>query len=236
MSTETDIITQDQLDLHDRVVDDEWFDLPVLLEEKGVTEADVDKALGPIKAVGGKNGVCVIVLMSELEPEASNATAARWGDSITFQVVEWPLANRGATGNGKSAALVATRIRQLVHLFANGYGGTWSFAGQAPLPAAAGKISYGVRFTRSGGDAALPLVATPRIEATAATAPATVTLTCSTADAAIRYTLDGSYPRATNPATVIYTAPFAVATSANIRAVAVKAGHRASNVRHLYLS
>lgn len=232
-----DIITQDQLDLFDRLRADAWFaDVPLLLQEKGVTESDIETALSTLNDVGGKIGVVVVVLMSELAGESTSDTAAAWSDGVTIQVIEQPLFNLGDSGIGKSAALVATRIRQQLHLWGNGYGATWNFSGQNPLPVDEGKISYGVIFNRQGSDAKIAPVATPRIEATAATAPATVTITCATAGATIRYTLDGSYPSAANPEAHVYAAPLEIATTANLRAIGEKADMRSSNIRQLYLA
>lgn len=232
-----DIITQDQLDLFGRIRADAWFsDLPVLLQEKGVVQSDIDQALAGLNTVGEKNGVVVVVLMAELNPEASNDTAARWSNAVSIQVIETPLLNLDpVSGIGKSAALVATRIREILHLWANGYGGTWSFSKQDPLPVDEGSISYVVTFTRIGQDARIPVVETPRVTATAEAAPATVTITTVTPGAVIRYTLDGSYPAEGNAAAQLYAGPFEVAEAAGIRAIAEAADMRASNIRHLRL-
>jgi len=237
MPQPTDIITQDQLDLFGRLQADEWFaDLPLLLEEKGVTDSDIEVALSTLNPVSGKMGVVVIVMMSVLTSKSTNDTAAAWSDGVTFQVIEQPLFNLSDDGIGKSAALVATRIRQQLHLWCNGYGATWSFAGQGPLPADEGKISLGVTFSREGNDVKIPPVVTPKIETTAETAPAIVTLSSATAGALLRYTLDGSYPSAANPEAHVYEAPFEQAETANLRVIAEKAGMRASNIRQLFLA
>lgn len=232
MSDIPDPVTQDQLDLYHRITSCDWFaDVPVLLEEKGVTESDINQKLSTLNKKSGKAGVVAVVLMVELEPQPSNDIVARWRSLPTVQVIEAPLLNRGANGIGKTGAQVATRIRQEVHLFSNGYGGTLEFAGQTPLPADPGKTSYGVQFSRVGMDARYDSVATPTAAVTAETAPATVTLSCATAGATILYTLDGSYPGPANEAALVYADPLELAVAAEIRVAAYAAGKRASNVR-----
>ncbi|MDR1973130.1 MAG: M6 family metalloprotease domain-containing protein [Bacteroidales bacterium] len=51
----------------------------------------------------------------------------------------------------------------------------------------------------------------------------TVTLSCATADAEIRYTLDGSTPTA---ASTLYSTPLQIATTATVKALAYKTGYR----------
>jgi len=52
-------------------------------------------------------------------------------------------------------------------------------------------------------------------------APVTVTLSSATSGATIRYTTDGSAPSASS---TVYSAPFQVASSATLRAIAMKTG------------
>jgi hypothetical protein len=52
----------------------------------------------------------------------------------------------------------------------------------------------------------------------------------------IWYTTDGSYPSSANAAAIQYSAPFAQATAATIRAAAEKVNLQQSNVRELTLS
>jgi hypothetical protein len=56
----------------------------------------------------------------------------------------------------------------------------------------------------------------------------TVTITCDTPGAVIRYTVDGSYPTATYG--TVYTGPFSLESSATVRAIATKFGLNPSGV------
>jgi len=74
-----------------------------------------------------------------------------------------------------------------------------------------------------------PPVATPVIspESGSFSDPVTVAMTCATAGAEIRYTLDNSAPTA---ASLLYTAPFSVSVSTTLKARAFKAGTPDSEV------
>jgi hypothetical protein len=106
-----------------------------------------------------------------------------------------------------------------------------------PYPPQEGDVSYGIL----GGDPSLAQfmgVPTPGAENNATPAPPVkvqfsrdsgtftdvfaLTLTTTTAGAAIRYTLDGSMPGVTNGAT--YSAPLTISSTTRIRAVALKDG------------
>lgn len=227
----SDQLEQDQLDFYGRIKADEYFaDIPVLLEAKGVTEADIDQALSTLQAVGGKIGVVVIVLMPSLAPDTSEASGPRHIPRLTVQVIDQPLFNLGDSGIGKSCSQVAERVRQICHRFRNGTGGTFTFAGQEPVPVDAGKNSYAVAFTRIGGDASVAKVSMPLASPASGAAPQTVTLTCATPSAVIRYTLDGSYPYAGNAAALIYSTPIAITTAKTLRAAATLTGYQPSDI------
>jgi hypothetical protein len=220
----------DQQDIFDRLTADSFFvDVPVLLEAKGVTEADIDQALATLNPKSGKNGVLAIVLMPTLAADSANAPGPRYVPRLTVQVIDQPLFNLDATtGIGKSAARVAERVRQIIHRFRSRTGAEFSFAGQEPVPVETGKNSYGLAFTRLAADNPPPKVAEVTFASAGTVAPQTVTLACITPGAAIYYTTDGTYP---SPLTgTLYTAPFVQATAATIRAAAELAGYQQSNV------
>jgi hypothetical protein len=227
----SDQISQDQLDFYGRLLADAYFaDVEVLLEAKGLTEADVDQALGPLNEKGGKSGACVVVLMPTLTPESPDAPGPRFLVRQGIQVIEAPLFNRVTGGTGKSAAAIAEQVRRLCHHFSTGRGNVYTFAAQEPIAVQDGKVSYAVTFQRPGGDTLLRKVATPTCSTTSSTAPATVTLACATGGAAIHYTLDGSYPSSTNPSALLYSTPVEVATAATVRAAASLSAWAQSNV------
>lgn len=233
-----DVLELDQEDFFGRLLaDPRLSDVAVLLQRKGVTESDVESALSVFNDRGtGKLGAAVIVLMPSLTPQSPNLPSAEYDVRITVQVIEMPLVNLGDTGSGISAEQLAQRVRQLFQVFSNGYGSSFTFAGMEPIAVSAGQISYGVSFTRLAGDPFDGKVATPAIEGDSDDAPATVTITCGTAGAAIYYTTDGSYPSSQNTAATLYTVPFAQADATTIRASAEKADLLSSNIVQLSLS
>ena len=227
----SDQILQDQLDFYGRLLADGFLaDVEILMESKGVTENDIDQALSTLNSRTGKIGACIVVLQPTLAPDAPDAPGPRHSIFQTVQVIEQPLFNLGDNGTGLPASSLAERVRMLLHHFFGGRGATYTFAGQEPAPVDEGKVSSLVKFKRLADDPAPVRAAQPVITATAATAPATVTLACSTPGASITYSLDGSYP------TLPYASPFEVTAAATIRAAATAAGFQQSNLRQLTLS
>lgn len=226
-----DQLEQDQADFFHRLSSDEYFtDVKVLLEAKGDTESDVEQALSALLEKSSKIGACVVVLMPTLINDSPNAPGPRSIVRMTCQVIDQPLFNLGASGTGKSASQIAERVRMICHHFATGRGNVYTFAAQDPIPMEVGKNSYGVAFTRQGGDCPPRKVIAPAIAATSDVVPSTVTLTCATGSATIRYTLDGSPPYASNAAALTYATPFEVSTAATVRAAASLTAYQPSDV------
>ena len=73
----------------------------------------------------------------------------------------------------------------------------------------------------------LPAAAIPEVTAVIGASAATVTITTSTSDAVIHYTLDNSTPTGTS---LTYTAPFAISNSAVVKAIASSASTSYSDV------
>ena len=211
-----------------RIAADPYFaDIAVLEQHKGVTDDDIRTALSTLNPTGGKLGACVVVLMPSLKPENGNAPSPTYKIQLVVQVIDYPAANLGESGTGKSVEQIAQRVRQLCHLLTTGEKSAWTFAGCDPLPVEEGSNSYGVAFARESGDPHLPKVANVKAESTG---PNTLALSCATSGAAIRYTLDGTYPAASNAGAALYTAPIAIAEPCTLLAVAEAADHLASNL------
>lgn len=226
-----DQLEQDQRDFFGRLLSDPFLsDVKILLEEKGDIEADVLQALSVFNDRGGKIGACVVVLMPTLTGDSPDAPGPRSTVRMTVQVIDQPVVNLGAGGVGMSGSQIAERVRQVLHMFSTGRGNTYTFAAQDPIPVEAGKNSYGVAFTRLCADAPPPKVAAVSIALSSPSVPSTVTLSTVTAGAAIRYTLDGSYPGSGNPVAMLYEAPVAISAAVYLRAAAELAGHQPSNI------
>ena len=226
-----------QLDCEARLKADPYFDdIAIILQRKGVTEKDIERLLNVQKGRGGKVGACVLVLIPGADAIDPDLPGPRLGLVQSFVVLVHPTINAGSTGTGKDAEDIAERVLQLFHQVHFGYGAVL-VGGQAAIQVNDtfdGLVGQQVNLETYGGPIALAKVAVPAITASATTAPATVTITCATAGAAIRYTTDGSLPTPTNGTD--YTAPFAQATAATIRATATKLGALQSDTRQLKLS
>lgn len=238
MSVTLDQFEADQQDIFGRLSADEFFaDVPVLLEEKGTLEADIDQALSTLNPKGGKLGCLAVVLMPTLAADSPSAPGPRSVPRVTVQVIDQPLFNLDAnTGIGKSSARLAERVRMIIHRFRSRTGAEFSFAGQEPVQVDAGKNSYAVAFTRLAVDATPPKVAEVTIAPASGAAPQTVTLACITPGAAIYYTTDGSYPSSSNEFARPYTAPVAVEEPGTLRAAAERTGYQSSNVTQAVLT
>lgn len=227
----SDNLALDQEDFFHRLRADEALaDVEILLQRKGVTESDIQTALNVLNSRGGLSGAVAIVLMPELANDAAQTPAARYIVKATVQVIEQPLVNLGPSGTGLSAERIAERVRQLLHFFATGRGGTYTFESMAPLPVADGQISYGVSFRRMGGDDVVTKADTPILSARSGAAPQTITITTTTAGATIYFTLDGSYPCSANAAALIYSSPVTISTPTTLRAAAEASGMQPSNI------
>jgi hypothetical protein len=223
----------DQEDFAARLAADSYFaDIKVLLQRKGVTDSDIEVALSVLNEEGGKIGACVIVLMPELVAEDPAVPTPLYRVRVPVQVIEQPLMSGDATsGVGKSAEQIAERVRQVLHHFSTGRGGSshlFHFDGQQPLDVDPAKVSYLGNFGRKAGDDLLTRVAAV-VLASAAGDPTgfDITLTCPTDGAAIYYSTDGDYPD------TLYSAAFNVAAGTTIRATARKTGLQESNPKEL---
>lgn len=232
----SDELELDQEDFYGRLLADAYLvDIAILLQRRGVTENDIERALSTLNKRGNKVGAVAIVLMPELEPENPNLPTPSYRVRLVIQVIEHPLISRSSNGAGKSAEQIAKRIRQVGHHFITGRSGssnTWHWDGMQPEEVPAGKVSYSVAFRRVAGDDLLQKVATPVIVATPAVPDGfNVEITCATAGAAIQRSVDGSYP------TTPHVEPsFHVAAGTTVRAAATLVGKQQSNVAERTIS
>jgi hypothetical protein len=231
------ILELDQEDIAARLSADEFFRnvTPVLLQRRGITENDVQVALGTMTP-GQVMGTVAIVLMPTLATDAPDAPGPRGNVVYTVQVIDYPLVRRQSAGGSQvSAEQITDRVRQIIHRFGTGRGQVLYWAGQSPIQVPVGRVSYGVRFRCLSMDQPPPSCATPGISPASGTGPLSVTLSCQTAGASIYYSLDGSYPSAvgaaaTPPTSFLYSAPFTADAGAFIRAVASKTDYQDGNV------
>lgn len=232
------ILELDQDDITGRLQADPFFVAftPVLEQRKGITESDVQIAMGAMQP-GQVCGTVVIVMMPSLiatDPNAAGpASYARYG----VQVIDWPIVRRQSPGGAQvSAEQITDRIRQIIHRVAFGRGQALYFDGLSPIAVVEGQVSYGVYFKCRQVDSPPPSCATCGISPDSGTGAQTVTLTNATVGAAIYYSLNGDYPSSvaaalTPPTSFLYSAPFSTgAAGITVRAAAELTGYQQGNV------
>jgi hypothetical protein len=234
-----------QTDIASRLEADEYFaDIGVTLmrprAELGFVQIQerVDQLINGLVTKAGKKGAAVLVLMPLADAPASDAPGPELMHTITVRVQELPIVNMGTSGTQKPAEEIALRVLQVLQFFTPGNGRCLVVDPQALTPTEQfdPKVTIDCRFRQQGGINPLAKVASPILTSSSAAAPGTVTITCATSGAAIYYTTDGSYPGSTNTAAHLYSAPFAQATSATIRAAAQKTALQGSDVVELTLT
>ncbi len=230
----SDPILRDQEDFAGRLAGDAYFaDITVELQRDGVIETDITRKLSVLNTKASKLGVFVLVLMPDLEPKNPGAAGPEYEVRPGVQIWESPTLNAGASGTTKSAEAIATRVRQLLHMFDPGGRSTFTFRAMEPASAPKGQLSYVLTFARNARDERLAKVATPTISSAGSLPAVTVTLACPTAGASTYYTTDGSLPSAANPTASLYSAPFVRTTAGEIRAAAQLTDYAQSNAATL---
>jgi len=238
MTKNEDFLERFQEDLQARLESDTWFDdIPVLLQRRGLTDADINEKIGVFNTKAGKHGLVAIVLMPALEViDGENRPGPQVEARAAIQILENRLINQESqTGTGKSAESTALHVLRLLHHFQPGAvdGRFYVANGRALEPMDPGLknvVGYHVWIRSSSGLLSPERVARPAIAPAGGALPVSVSITTGTAGAAIYYTTDGSFPWSGNSQASLYSAPFNLAVSARVRAAAYLAGLVGSDV------
>jgi hypothetical protein len=230
-----------------------WFDdIAILSMDQGNPVEEATNALGALTPKAGKVGAAVLVQQVDYDGALPNLPVAEIRPQFSIVVMEDPLINRtafNASGTGKTAGMIELAVIDAFHHFrCDGLHDTLVFDGSNDVDISsisATARAREVKFTGRLSDRNVQLKCnTPRITASNAVVPATITITAA-ADfwsngvqayaPEIYYTTDGTYPRSGNG--TLYTAPFDVpnTSAAVIRACAYRAGWLPSNVPRLDL-
>jgi hypothetical protein len=146
---------------------------------------------------------------------------------VALYCLDWDVAGRQQTVTVSDAATGAQLHTQTLSDFSRGAWLVWDIKGNVTitLRALKGNAVAGGLFFGPGGANIAPVqqVATPVINPPGGSfsGPTTVSISSATADATIRYTLNGTEPTSSSTA---YTAPFTPSTTVTVRAKAFKAG------------
>lgn len=219
-----DLLFEGQTEIKARLENDAFFsDIKVMSKREGVTENDVAVAVGPNSKKADKTGACCIVLMPNI-PETEGESP---GPSITIefgvQVIEARAHNNLASvGTRKPAEQIAANVLNLLHLYSPFHLGQVLVSSKTPIAAfdtgVAGWTSYIVTVRMQTGFTRTNKVGNP----SSSSGGGLITLTCATPDAAIYYTLDGSYPGPANANATLFTVPFNPGAAPLLRAVAYR--------------
>ena len=195
-----------------------------LVSEADDIETKVLQAIGTLNEKSGKIGAVALVMMPSVEKANPNVGGLSAELVLKVRYVVAPLFNNGDTGHHKSEGQLATRGAILFQFWSPFPGGNPFVMDANPLDPINNELlpgNNGYEVTHrakwsvgSGAKVMRPLI-------TIATGEAT--LTCSTAGAEVRYTLDGTAPSKGNAAALVYDAPFAVVPGDVVRAAAWKA-------------
>jgi hypothetical protein len=223
------LLTVLQEDIAGRLDNDSFFvDVPVLEARKGIVDSDIEMALGSLNSKGGKAGAVVIVLMPEVDAPEGETPGPQIEVVQSIQVITRPLVNADteAGGTGKDAESIALNVLNLLHRYISQRIGHVIMADPRPIRpiTAQGEVQYMVVVRLRTGLDRTAKVRTPAVYVD----DDSITLTCPTADAAIYYTIDGSYPGPANPQAALYSVPFTLppeTTEVMLLVVAYKADH-----------
>lgn len=192
-----------------------------------------DKALA--LANSSSNGFSLVILMATTDLENINIAFSTRGTGTGFNTHTWGYSTDGTTFTdlpGNNTAVTATSFTNKSVDFSS-------------ITAINDQATVYIRLTVDGATTtggnnrindlvitgtdpnALPLAETPTFSVPTGilTVPATVTITSTTPDATIRYTLDGSIPSVTS---TLYTAPLEITATTTLQAVAFATGFNPS--------
>ena len=225
------LLTDLQEDLAARLGSDEFFvDVPVFTQCKKEIAKEVAQKLGLLTGKSGKNGICVVIMSPIASMAKIDAMVTQLDAKLSVRVLENVTLNQGSGGTGKAALTVAVRILEVLRFYQS-QGLASPLEADEPTilevedPVA--QLAYEVHFTaRAGTSDTIDKVAFPVIAITGTQYPKTATITCGTAGASIRYTLDESYPTATAS---LYSTPVSLVAAGSVRAVAYKSQSIASD-------
>lgn len=230
-----------QLDMAGFMASHSLFDyVPIICEYRDEQAGDAlldDLVLKQLKGQSPKNGkwgLCVILSFPEAKTDAPNSPGLVENFSMMVQIVESKAHNRApGTGTGIRADDMYENVKRMLHLH--------SPDGEHALIVIKGEQDLSLPSTLRGfiiqvESKAHALQPFEKVKAPTITFNAGVmTLACATAEAAIYYTTDGSFPGPTNTASAfLYSAPVDVsALPANtvIRAAAFLEPLRGSDTR-----
>lgn len=223
-----------QNDCFARISSHSYFDdVAVILERKRQTAAEIAKQLGTLKGRSGKVGAAILVRRPLFFPLPGSPRGE--GEILqTFTALEHPTINTSSIGTGKTSEEIAAELFMLF------VGCSASVPTQVFSAVPEGTIvpdedfdelnAWSTRMQTRGTLQRIERCGEVLITPDEGSAPQTITLSCGTSGASIYYTTDGTAPWSGNTAATLYSAPFALAAAATVRASAFKTGLQPSGI------
>lgn len=214
--TSLEIIDRIPYELAARLEADPYFvDIPVVVAEEGNVFEEIKRRQAVMTEKCGKRGVAVVIPQVIGDDEYPEVALGPLLLRPAFEVVELVTLNRDPNGTGKSARQVARRIRDVIKPLALP-GLLTDMVPEKPCiePVAAvpemgtNVVAYRVNFRAFEAEATTPSVAAMPLLSEAA---GQLVLATATADAAIWYTLDDSYPAPNYGESQLYSGPLTLA-------------------------
>src|SRR5581483_7826276 len=208
----SDLLLTLQQDLVDKLNSEAWFSyISVVSWRKQVVQLEIEKRQPHLQGKNGRKGCGVIINMPRIHATQPNLSPAQGDILVGIDVVEQPEINFNPGGTMVTAEETARTVRQTLHQFAI-EGKILLYQDKKaiePLPDKEypGCLGYRVNLRGRMAELSQPKCVVPSISEE----EGFVTLGTSDLGATIYYTLNGSFPGATNAVAEIYTIPFAVA-------------------------
>jgi hypothetical protein len=199
------------------------------------------------KPRNGRTGAFIMVLMPVANERNPNVSGPVLTWDFPIVTVENDTLNFvPTTGTLQSAEMLGQIVMDVMHHEEDQKLGTFQTSSKAMDPEKEyvfpGCIAYRNVFTILGNNiqttrfAPVAMSVGATMITTSSCAPGSATLTCTTAGARIKYTLDGSHPSedlAGNSASSLYTAPILLSSGDILRTAAYKAGMNKSSTRYV---
>lgn len=200
----SDPVFQLQADVHARAsAHGFFFDMPVLLNEKGLIPDDLENLLKTFTAKNGKSGAALVIDRPLREVNRPDISGPEFDVVIPCGAYELPLKNRASGGTGKTVEEICTETMSLMHGWVPrpGIGQIYCDKEAVSPVVGLGRLLVCEILLRSRMRLAAPArVKTPVITGDASA----VQIGCNTPAATIYYTVNGSAPWAGNPAAQLF--------------------------------
>jgi hypothetical protein len=226
----SDLLLSLQQDLVDKLNSESaFYYISVVLLRKQVISQEIQRRLPHLSGKNGRKGCGVLVNMPRIDAIQPNLSAPQGDLLVGIDVIEQPEINFNSGGTMLTAEETARAVRAALHQFAI-EGKILLYQDKKaiePLDHLEYPGCLGYRVNLRGRMSELPQskCVVPAI----AELDGLVSLTTTDDGASIYFTIDDSFPGASNPAALTYSGPFTVASGATVRWAAYKTGFLGSD-------